>query len=79
MTVSGNPGDIIPKYCTNIDLIAIKDTGNVILSLYFTEPNNNGYLIDRVLIDINHLKDLRRAINDTLKNISPNDGVTNEI
>jgi len=66
-TVVGNPNDAIPKFCTNINFAADKKSGNITVSMFFQENNDSGYLIERIVIDRHHLKDMRQVIDKILE------------
>lgn len=57
---------MIPKFCTAID-IALLRTNNVIISMAYSEGNDNTALIDRIVIDIEHAKSLNDALTKVLK------------
>lgn len=61
----GNKEDIIPKYCTNINLATLK-SGNIVLSFYFSAYKDKEYLLNTIVIEPSHLKDFKRVIDETI-------------
>jgi len=57
---------IIPKFCTTINVGLLKNK-NVVLTMAYSEDKNNIALIDRVVIDLEHAKQLKDVLDKILK------------
>ena len=57
---------IVPKFCTNINIGLLK-TKNVVLTMAYSEGQNNTALIERIVIDLEHTKSLNEALTRLLK------------
>ncbi len=66
---------MIPKFCTTINIALLKNK-SLILSLIYNENKENGALIERVVIDLDHAKSLNDALTKLLKD-AENEGITN--
>lgn len=62
---------MMPKYCTSIQ-VALLNSANIVLSMIYSEPNQPGILIERVIIDLDHASNLadvlKSAVNQTKEN-----------
>lgn len=58
---SPNAEKLTPKYCTSIQ-VALLNNSNLVLSLSFNEPNQPGFLIERVIIDLEHADNLANVL-----------------
>lgn len=60
---------IVPKFCTSIQ-IAVLENRNVVLTMLYAEEENAA-LIDRVIIDSTHAKNLIKVLTEALdENVS---------
>lgn len=53
---------IVPKFCTAIN-IAVLNNKNLVMTLVYSEGNENAALIDRIVIDLEHAKNLGKVLN----------------
>ncbi len=62
---------MMPKYCTSIQ-VALLNSANIVLSMIYSEPQQPGILIERVIIDLDHASKLadvlKLAVNQTKEN-----------
>lgn len=63
--MSENKLNIVPKFCTNIKL-ALLATNNVILTMRYEQEEDN-ILIERVLIDLDHVRSLKESLDRILE------------
>jgi|GEM_PF-6329223 len=61
----GSPDKAIPKFCSQINF-GITNNGLVIMSMLYIEPNNQPALIERVMIDLPHAKQVVQVLSDLL-------------
>ncbi len=57
---------MVPKFCTTINAGLLKSK-NVVLTMAYSEGVDNVTLIDRIVIDLEHAKQLRDVLNNLLK------------
>lgn len=50
-----------PKYCTSVQ-VGLLNSGNLVLSLIYSEPNQPSALIERVIIDLEHADNLANVL-----------------
>jgi len=58
---TSHPEKMTPKYCTSIQ-VGLLNSGNLVLSLAYSEPNQPSILIERVIIDIEHADNLANVL-----------------
>jgi hypothetical protein len=58
---STQPDKLTPKYCTSIQ-VGLLNSGNLVLSLLYSEPSQPALLIERVIIDIEHADNLANVL-----------------
>jgi hypothetical protein len=57
---------IVPKFCTTINVGLLKSK-NVVLTMAYSEGVDNIALIDRIVIDLEHAKQLKDVLDKLLK------------
>jgi hypothetical protein len=70
VNVATTQDKIVPKFCTNINVGLLKSK-NVVLTMSYSEDIDNIALIDRIVIDLDHAKQLKDAL-DKILNESKN-------
>jgi hypothetical protein len=66
INVAGAQEKIIPKFCTTINVGLLKSK-NIILTMSYSEGLTSVVLIDRIIIDIEHAKQLKDVLDKLLK------------
>lgn len=59
---------IVPKFCTNINVGLLK-TRNVVLTMAYSEGGDSIALIERIVIDLDHVKSLNEILTKLLKEV----------
>lgn len=57
---------LVPKFCTNIN-VGLLQTKNVVLTMAYSEGKDSVALIDRVVIDLDHVKSLNNVLTRLIK------------
>lgn len=57
---------IVPRFCTTINVALLKNK-NVVLTMAYSEGIDDIALIDRIVIDLEHAKQLKDALDKLLK------------
>lgn len=65
VAVNTTQDKIVPKFCNTINLALFAD-GNVIMSMAYAEGVDDVAIIDRIVIDVKHAKQLRDKLNNVL-------------
>ena len=71
---SAAAGDVVPKFCTSVNLAALQKSKNIVMSFLYHESVDRTYLIERVVIDWDHLRDLKKVIDEILEKGQPLEG-----
>jgi hypothetical protein len=66
VNVNTTQDKIVPKFCTTINIGLLK-TKNVVLTMAYSEGNDNIALIERIVIDLDHAKQLNDILTKLLK------------
>ncbi len=57
---------IVPKFCTGINVGLLKSK-NVVLTMVYNEDLNQVAVIDRIVIDLEHARELKNVLDHLLK------------
>ena len=57
---------IVPKFCTGID-VGLLQSKNMVLTMVYHEGLNQVAVIDRVVIDLGHARELKNVLDHLLK------------
>jgi len=57
---------LVPKFCTNINIGLLKSK-NIVLTMAYSESQDNTALIERVVIDLEHAESLNKVLSKVLK------------
>ena len=78
INVIAEPDKLTPKFCNSISF-ALSTNGLVNITLAFNEKGNPPILIERVIIDINHAKDVSRVLNELIEKGGKENVSTNKL
>jgi hypothetical protein len=65
LNIPARPDQVIPKFCTNINLNFLSNK-NLILTMYYVEPNASA-IIEKIIIDVEHAKSLHGVLTKLLE------------
>lgn len=66
VNVSTPQDKAIPKFCTTINIALLKSK-NVVFTMAYSEGLEHAAVIDRIVIDLDHAKQLSMALDQLLK------------
>jgi len=69
MQITGTPDKIVPKICTSINFQVTNSNSFVITLTYSETPDQPQTIIERVMIDHEHAKNVSKVLNGLLEKI----------
>jgi len=66
VNVAATQDKMVPKFCTGINVGLLKSK-NVVLTMVYHEDLNQIAVIDRIVIDLDHARELKNVLDNLLK------------
>jgi hypothetical protein len=66
VSVQTTPDKVVPKFCTAIN-VGLLTSKNVVMTMAYSEGKDSVAVIERIVIDLDHAKQLRDVLTNLLK------------